>query len=169
MQNDKTDEICKCPYCGAKMSARYERLSKGLVLSLIKFKQQVIALNRNKIHLQEDLQLSKTAYANFQKLRYHGLCVKYVNPDTKQNELGYWLLTKRGNLFVKNMIELPLKVKVFRNKIIDKSDEYLYAQEILKDYALPMWDEKENFEYEYADIQDIEEIKFDVNGQGLLF
>jgi hypothetical protein len=168
-KSTEKSEMCKCPYCGASMTARWERLSKGLVQSLVKFKQQVIILDRNKIHLQDDLKLTKTEYNNFQKLRYHAAIAKYINPDTKQHEAGYWLLTKRGNQLIKNMIEVPLKVKVFRNKIIDKCDERAYASDILKDVQLPVWDEKEDFKYEYADIQDIEEVKFDANGQGLLF
>jgi len=166
-QNGDHSQNHKCPYCGANVKSRKERLSKGLVQSLIKFKAAVIALNRNKIHLQDDLALSNSEFTNFQKLRYHGMCVKYVNPETKQNEAGYWLLTKRGNEFVKNTIEVPASVTVFRNKIVSKSDDRKYANEILRDYTFPVWDEKDDFIY--SDIQDIEEVKFDVNGQGLLF
>ncbi len=160
MQNsiDSKKKSCKCPNCGSNMIMRWERLSKGLILSLVEMRKAVIALNRNKIHLQKDLSLTKNSFANFQKLRYHGLIAKYTNSETKQNEAGYWLLTKRGNLFCKNEVEISSRVLVFRNKIVERSDKKISMVDVYKNNELPFWDEKTNFEFEFKDISDVEDV-----------
>lgn len=158
---------CKCPYCGASMKAHWHRLSKGLANTLVSFRKKAIVSN-NKVHIKNDIELSKTAFNNFQKLRYHGLVTKWVNPETKEHEAGYWLLTRRGNLFCKNQLEVPAKVQTFRNKIYQKSLEKVFLSDILSQENMPYWDSIEKFDFEFADIYDIEEIKFDSNGQGLM-
>lgn len=170
MENtNETEVICKCPNCGASMKMHWHRLSKGLVTSLIKFRKQVIALQRNKVQIQKEGGFTKIEYNNFQKLRYHGLVAKYVNPENKQHEAGYWLLTKRGNQFCKNMLQVPVKVQTFRNKISDKASELVYLSDVLKGVDVPVWDKIDDFGYDFADITEMEEVKFDANGQGTMF
>ena len=166
-RKQKEEKASKCPHCGANMFIHGHRLSKGLVNSLVKFKEAVIKNQKNSVHLQTELALTKNQYNNFQKLRYHGLVAKCIDPETKERIGGYWLLTKRGNEFVKNLIELPHTVYTFRNRIVDKHPEKLRMSDILKDTDMPIWDT--DFICDYADVHDIEEIKFDMNGQGLLF
>lgn len=171
MQNNIENEkkSCKCPTCGSNMIMRWERLSKGLIVSLVEMRKAVIRLNRNKIHLQKDLALSKAAFTNFQKLRYHGMIAKYKNPETKENEAGYWLLTKRGNLFCKNQVEVSSKVLVFRNKIVERSDKKTSMVDVYKNNDLPFWDEKQDFDFEFKDVTDMETMIVDEKGQTLLF
>lgn len=159
----------KCPHCNANMYVHGHRLSKGLVDSLIKFKTMVLELNENKVHIKDQLSLTKTAFNNFQKLRYHGLVAKYIDSETDEHLAGYWLLTKRGNQFLKNELSLPVVVYTFRNKIIDKHKDLVKLQDVLKDNSMPYWDEKSDFIVDYADLHDIEEMNFDSVGQGLLF
>lgn len=169
-ENKQSEQvICKCPHCGASVKMYWHRLSPGLAKALIKFRLRVLALKRNKIHISTEVNFTKIEYANFQKLRYFGLVAKYKNPESKEHESGYWLLTKRGNLFCKNQLLVPMKVQTFRNKISDKSEETILLRTILKDTDLPIWDERDDFNYEFADIHEMEEIKFDINGQGMLF
>lgn len=160
-------ESPKCPHCGANMYIHGHRLSKGLINSLIKFKKAVIKNQKNLVHLQDEVSLTKNEYNNFQKLRYHGLVAKCLDSDTKERLSGYWLLTKRGNEFIKDAISLPHTVYTFRNKIVDKHPEKIKMSDVLKQVDMPYWDQ--DFICDYADIHDIEEIKFDNNGQGLLF
>ena len=158
----------RCPYCQASLKLRWHRVSKGLAESLMLFKRAVIEFDRNKIHLMKDLKLSNNQFGNFNKLRYSGLIAKYINPETKKHESGYWLLTRRGNQFVKNELQIPNSVQTFRNKISDRSDKLVFISEILNDDTVKYWDAKDDFGFEYADIDEMEEIKFDINGQGLL-
>ena len=164
----KNEKPCKCPHCGANMIIHGHRISKGLSKTLLKFKESVIKHDRNMIHIKDEVSFTKSEFTNFQKLRYHGLVAKYLDPITKKHIAGYWLLTKRGNLFCKNMISLPVIVYTFRNKIVQKHEEKTNIMGIMQDDYLPYWDEKEDFPFEFADVMDIEEIQFDVNGQGLL-
>ena len=145
----------KCPCCGANTRKHWHRLSKGLAVTLIEFKKAVLAHNRNKIHIKNDLNFTKTQFNNFQKLRYHGLVAKCRNPLTKEREGGYWLLTRRGNLFCKNQIEIPVKVQTYRNKISDKSSQMVYIAEIVSDSELPFWDSIEDY-LSYNDTTDFD-------------
>lgn len=173
MQNiEKTNEVHLCPCCGAKLTGRWENISKGLSKNLIRFREQVLLKGKNKVHLMKDLNLTHSEYTNFQKLRFHGLIAHYKNPITKEEETGYWLLTKRGNLFCKNEIAIPKKVLIFRNKIQSKGDKFVNISDIFaqKD-SEPYWYQKEDYNSQivYLDILDAEEIKVDINGQGKLF
>lgn len=168
MQTKNNEELyCEC--CGAKLLGRWESVSKGLVKSLVKLKKQVIKTNTNAVHLKE-LTLSKSEYNNFQKLRYHGLVARVKN-QSGEIETGYWLLTKRGNLFLNNEINVPKKVLIFRNSIVDKSFEITNVKEVLINEE-PYWFEKADFQFQWIDVMDLEgdtSLLSDKNGQTKLF
>lgn len=166
MQNSN-DKDCKCPHCGASMVIHKQTLSKGLVRSLVKLKQAVIKYNRNSIHIDE-IGLNQNEFNNFQKLRYFGLVAKFVDPETKKNVAGYWLLTKRGNLFLKSECAVSRAVFTFRNKIVDRENVKYMISEILDNADIPVWQERLDFPFDYADLMDIEELKVDSNGQALM-
>jgi hypothetical protein len=169
MQTTQNNETLYCECCGAKLLGRWESVSKGLIGSLIKLKQKVIEKDSNAIHLKQ-LTLSKSEYNNFQKLRYHGLVARVKN-NQGEVETGYWLLTKRGNLFLMDKIVVPKKVLIFRNSIVDKSIEETKLSDILKSDD-PFWFEKKDYEFEFIDVLDIEgdsELLTDKNGQTKLF
>jgi hypothetical protein len=159
---ESTERICPC--CGAKMKLHWHRLNKGLVNVLIKFRQQVIAKGKNEVQISE-LGLTTSEFCNFQKLRYHAMIAKCRDGEGKRIG-GYWLLTRRGNQFVKGLIEVPIKVGTFRNVIRKKSTEFVKITDVLKDNNLPYWDSTYDFQYELYDIFDIDEDLWDSNGQG---
>jgi hypothetical protein len=155
----KDIEIVKCPCCGASMKKHWHRLSAGLAVVLIEFRNAVIARNINKIHVPKEIALDKTQYNNFQKLRYFGLIAKYKDASGK-HEGGYWLLTRRGNQFCKGLIQIPIKVQTFRNKISGRCPDTSSIFTILKlaeDGTQAYWDTKHDFAYELADIIDIKD------------
>jgi hypothetical protein len=147
--NDQKKEVVFCECCGAKLTGRWERLSKGLVSSLLKFRNAVISHQRNKIHLAEDMDLTKNEYNNFQKLRYHGMIAHC--PDAS----GYWLLTRRGNLFCKAEIEVAKRVYIFRNRIKEKSTELIGITDVMKSNE-KYWDKYDDFKLTFIDTSDIE-------------
>ena len=125
MQNEK--KVCPC--CASSLEGRWEGISKGLVNSLIQFREAVLEKQENCVHLQKDVHLTKNQYNNFQKLRYHGLVAHAKDKITKEYITGYWLLTRRGNLFIKNKIELSKEVLIFRKaKIIAGSTKQLVVK-----------------------------------------
>ena len=143
-----------CPCCGANLTGRFERVSRGLANSLIKFRKQVVKNKVNKIHLANDLELSKNEYNNFQKLRYHGLIAHYKCKETKEFLTGYWLLTHRGNKFCKNELHVPKKLHIFRNKIVERSEERICLKEVMNDDEMPYWDERDDFGMNFRDVDD---------------
>jgi hypothetical protein len=164
----KENKPCLCPHCGAKMIKHWHRISRGLAISLVDFRKQVLKNSKNKVHVKDELNLSNSAFTNFQKLRYHGLVAKYKDPETKQHVAGYWLLTRRGNLFCKNMLEIPVRVQTFRNKICDKDPNHVHISDVLQNDDMPFWDSKDDMEFEFIDIQEIGEIKYDKDGQMIM-
>jgi len=115
MTEEKTEEYCTC--CGASMKSYHHALSSGLVSALIKSIKFVQEDNKNLFHLQNDLtSLTKNEYNNFQKLRFHGLVAK-------TDKAGYWLITKRGGMFLRGEMAVPKTVQTFRNEVIGHSEE----------------------------------------------
>ena len=102
MQEEK--ENCKCPHCGASMAKRPHRVSKGLVESLVKFKVKVCELDRNSLHLQTDLDFTKSQFTNFQKLRYHGLIAKCFDKENyNKNNIRFALFAQKKEKVSQNL------------------------------------------------------------------
>src|SRR5487761_378645 len=95
---DTKREVKFCDHCGAKLTGRWEHLSPGLIDTLLKFATKVKEKNANMIHLQNDLNLTKNQYNNFQKLRYFGLVAKVKDPTKRKS--GYWALTRKAGNFL---------------------------------------------------------------------
>ena len=154
-----------CPTCDARLTGRWEYITRGHLTLLTKLHKAIKKHKRNSIHLQKDMELTKNEYANFQKLRYNGLVAHAV-------ETGCWLLTRRGAKFLKQEIDLPKGVLIFRNRIQKYHTERVTIETILKGKE-PYWLTKEDFDYESIDIVDFEidrfeGIKFDEKGQGYI-
>lgn len=130
------EEIKICEHCGQKIRGRWESLSKGLVRDLIKLYSKVVETQKNEVHLQRDLDLTKNQYNNFQKLRYFGLSVKV------KEKPGYWLLTKRGADFLTKGEKISKKVYVSNNQIAEHSLEKIGAIDMV---GYPMWLKKEDY------------------------
>ena len=165
--------VCKC--CGGEVKEHPHTLSKGIVTSLIKMKHKIREKNQNKIHLIQDLGLSNYEYNNFQKLRYFGLVAKVKDPITKNNEKGYYLLTRNGNRFLLGQLDIPKKVYTMSNKISGKAIEKIFLSNVLSSKEIPYWDDYttpvENEISFFPSIYDMEEeeIVYDENGQTQFF
>jgi len=120
----------QCPYCGASLKEYWQRLTPLLVNGLVKMKQKIINKNENRIHLQNDLNLSKSEYNNFQKLRFHGLIAHCKNEDGSRDS-GYWLITKRGNDFLRGLLAIPSRVRTFRNHVVDHESRLVYIKDVI--------------------------------------
>ena len=154
-----------CKTCGAKLLGRWEYITKGQINTLTKFIKAVKLHNRNSIHLQDDIELTKNEYNNFQKLRYNGLVAHAF--DT-----GCWLITRRGANFLRREIDLPKGVLIFRNRIQKYHTTKVTIESIYKNDE-PYWFQATDFDYETVDIVDYEldkfdSIIFDEKGQGAL-
>ncbi len=128
LSNIKRDD--QCPYCEASLKEYWHKLTPLLVNGLIKMKQKIINKNENRIHLQNDLNLSKTEYNNFQKLRFHGL-IAHCKDSNGIRESGYWLLTKRGNEFLNGSLAIPSRVRTFRNHVVDHDHRFVHIKDVI--------------------------------------
>jgi hypothetical protein len=132
-----------CPTCGASVKAYWHTLNGGLVSVLIAAIQFVHANGRNEFHLQNDLHLSVNAFCNFTKLRFHGLVAKV------DGRAGYWCITRRGGMFLRGEISVPLKVKTFRNRVQDHSAELVHIDDLKG--RIPFFEQK--FAYEVQPVE----------------
>lgn len=165
-EKSKNELPKKCPCCGASMKLHWHRLSKGLVQTLIKVRKEVIAKRSYIVHIA-DLNLTNTEFGNFQKLRFHGLIAKSRDKQGKHDR-GYWIFTRKGNLFCKGLVQTPDKVGTFRNIIRKKSSIMVTMQAVLENQDLPIWDNIDDMGMEFIDITDVHEDLWDPLGQGIL-
>lgn len=121
-----------CPHCGAKMQSYWHRMTPGLVKALVKFAKAVKANGVNHAHTRKDAHLTTSELCNFTKLRHHGLVAKYM--ENGEHVTGEWLLTKRAGEFLRGEIDIPLKVKTYRNKNVDYSKEMVNIRDIGGDW-----------------------------------
>lgn len=120
----------KCPFCDAKIYSYWHPITPAMVNALIKIARHIKMKGENKIHNRlECIDLSKIEWANTTKLRFHGLIAKYK--ESGVHLPGYWCLTNKGLEFL-NRIDIPLKVKTYRNRVIDHSDETVNIEDIKK-------------------------------------
>ena len=149
-------EIYVCDHCGSKSTIYTHSLGKGLVLALLKFKRAVMDHDRNSIHTQRDMngrpyELSKTEYANWTMLRYHGL----VTHDDNKGK-GFWILTRRGNAFIKGE-PVPAKTRVLNNEVQhDREPDGQYdvtITELLTHDSRPYFTEIERLERERVPLE----------------
>jgi hypothetical protein len=102
----------------------HHTLTPGLVSCLVKAIQFVHAHNRNEFHLQRDLDLSHSEYANFQKLRYFAL----VHPI--EGKRGFYLITKWRGMFLRGEIDMPTSVSTQDNHRVGKSEQRIHIREL---------------------------------------
>ncbi|MCG3177355.1 MAG: hypothetical protein MOGMAGMI_02329 [Candidatus Omnitrophica bacterium] len=141
------EEVKFCECCGARLMGRWERVTPGLVRTLIKFKRAVLAHNRNRVHVWKEAGLVTNELCNFQKLRFHALVAK-VRDANGDHEIGYWLLTKRGNQFLKGLVAVPRRVFVFRNEVKNHDAGTVTIKDVLRSQELPHFETRDTLEYE---------------------
>lgn len=126
-----SQELHHCDVCHSTSTKYWHGITPGLVNGLIKLKRAVIAKGENSIHTRRDLdrtanELSKGEYANWTILRFHGLIAK----DDAAGA-GHWLLTSRGNAFLKDELAIPKKVQTLNNHVVGHSDVVVTVEEVM--------------------------------------
>jgi hypothetical protein len=129
--------LTTCSTCGANLSGRWERLTPGIVRSLIKMWLVVVANDRNSVHVSTECGFTTTEYNNFQKLRYFGLVAK-------TGVSGYWLITRRGGRFIHGRETVNERLLIFRNHIKDRSDTRVSIYQVLQQDT-PTWPQREDY------------------------
>lgn len=102
-----------CNHCGNTVTAYSHRLNAQLVDALVQLVEFWRAKKRG-CNLQNDLQLSKNQYNNFQKLQYFRVVT---------NREDGWYPTGKGCQFVDGSIEIEKNVATFGKMILDSNHE----------------------------------------------
>jgi len=140
----------RCEHCGASLKAYWHLLTPGAVSALTKLLGAVHHYGRNSVHLHGEMKaggdpawkLSDFEWNNFSILRFHGLAHQ---DEKKGNRSGYWLITARGGQFLRGEIAVPMKVKTFRNQVVEHSE----ALTTIKDFQRKVPYFETQFAYEY--------------------
>ena len=153
-------ETYNCPTCHHTSNIFKHRLSAGIVGGLIKLKRAVIETNQNDIHLIEDMkgrnELTRNEWTNFSKLRFHAL-VAHVTDEEGKRVQGRWLLTKRGNQFLRGEIDVPQYVRTMNNHVIhdehDAEIPYVMIEQIMG--TTPVFDDINTIEKERQPLEGV--------------
>ena len=116
----------------------WKRISKGNIGALIKLRQGIGRLNKNDVHIAQDIELTYSERANFSTLRQHGL-VAHVKDDDGNRVSGRWLLTKRGAEFLRGEISIPQRVATMNNRVIDHDTVHVTITDVMQ--TLPVFDD----------------------------
>lgn len=114
-----------CPTCGHLIGPRRERLTTGLVSLLSKFARALEMEDKQYLHLQKELNLSKSEYNNFQKLRYHDLVYR-------KGLAGCWGLTQLGKDFIYGTVSIPQEVFVRNNQVVNQGSGLVFVYDVLR-------------------------------------
>lgn len=147
----------KCPNCNASMMAYWFMLDILDVLALIGMGNEVVRRKNNdridfteanKIHVQSLSTLSYAMKSRTTQMRGLGL-VKKLEINGKHIR-GMWVITERGWVALRGE-KVPKKVKVFRNRIIERSEEVITISEAIKVNADKVGNNKLGLEYKPSD------------------
>lgn len=157
--------ICVCRDCGRTLNTngRWEQINRKQAGALWKLLLAVRHYGRNEVHIRREMfevkdalfQLSYDEINNFGKLRVHGLAVHVEHEG--QRKAGYWLLTRRGSLFLKNLAAIPLRVRVVDGHPVEHSQQTIYLRDLA--WNEPWYSQIPPFDVEHPERSRAPEIK----------
>lgn len=98
----------------------WHTLTPGLVNILFTAIRHVKTTGVNKFHYLNDLKLNHSGAANLQKLRFFGLIAHY---DEENHRSGNWLITLNGGRFLRGEIDMPRRVRTYRNRVVGHDEQ----------------------------------------------
>lgn len=122
-----------CVWCKGAVHVTDDRLTPGLVRTLLKMKGAVAIKGANDIRITKltgGLKFSLSEHSNFHKLRKHGL-VHWVKKDGKIQR-GRWLITHKGWQFLAGLA-VPLTVYTYNDQVVAHSPETTTIYEAIRD------------------------------------
>ncbi len=127
-----------CPCCNSEVVVRKESLSKGLVDTLVKFYLECRLYGTRELHLQDETDLTKNQYNNFQKLQYFELV-------EKTEKSGVWRITRAGIDFIETGKLIAKNAYVFRNKVIETTGALVGLTDYKKYIPEEYWNKIEKY------------------------
>lgn len=111
-------EFTCCEACGQKIMVYRRSVRKNHIPGLI-------ILIDGKARRTTELGLSDGGRSDFTTLRFFGLIYRDLNLDRYK-----WMLTARGQLFLKGKKAIPKYLFIFNNKVERKSEEMVWIEDI---------------------------------------
>ena len=136
-----------CPHCGAQMKNWFQRLNPGMVELLFRSIELVKTKGVNIIQKNEVCKTNSEC-CNYNKLRYFGL-IAYARDDNDDRIDGVFVLTRNAGAFLRGEMEMPRRVKTYRNELIEKSQETISVNAFRGRY--PWFDSKYDFDFDIHD------------------
>lgn len=118
-----------CPCCLKKAQAYWHPITKLRIHALQKMYAAVIESHENLVDVGE-AGLDYAERSSLSILRFHALIAKKLDSKGHQNR-RQWVITHRGAQFLRNQMDIPLKVKTYQNRVVDHSTEMVSIIEVL--------------------------------------
>lgn len=131
-----------CPHCGNQTTAYTHNLNKTLVSALDQLVTHYYK-QYSPVNLQQDLDLTKNQYNNFQKLQYFGLVRRTTN--------GYYP-TSKGISFTAGLTHCQNKVATLGKRILE-NDHPAWETTNVSPETVMIWDIDERFYKRREDYQ----------------
>ena len=123
-----------CPHCHQAIIVNRHPFSKSMATILLKVAEQKDI--GEPFHLQRDVILTKSEYANFQKLQYFGLVQKSTLGNKRR--WGYWELTPFAYKIITMQATVPAWVGTFNNKVVKKAAYHMLITETWGSHEAPI-------------------------------
>lgn len=136
-----------CEHCGALMKEWWHRLTPGLIDLLFRSIQLVKQRNVNVIEKNQICRTVSEA-CNFNKLRYFGLIAKRRDENDHPID-GEFVLTINAGRFLRGEIEMPVRVKTYRNELKEKDSKTVSVKHFYN--KVPEFDRRSQFDFEIAE------------------
>lgn len=120
----------KCLMCGKPMKAYCKTLDKRLIILLLEIadycrREERETFNPRSVWANDEDEHHKVT--DFQKLQYFKSYKSGQGLIEKTARTGVWRITRLGERFIKGEIQLPKRVWVFNNEVIDMEDMEMVA------------------------------------------
>lgn len=134
--NNTMKEGSTCPVCEQNVKMYWKKIDSLMAYYLIKL-HRVASNNpeRTYFHVEDDLGVKQKVGGSFAKLRWWGLIEEQPKDKnvTNKRTSGMWMLTQRGENFVKNRISVKKYVKLYNGKCHGADGHEVTIKQCLKD------------------------------------
>lgn len=127
-------EGANCPCCGQFVKLYKYAFHSGMARCLI------LIYNATTPHKQTDgfmhvenyfVSIGVKMKGYHGKLKYYKMLEQLPNNDSSKAKSGIWRITQKGKDFVENKIEVPKRVHLYNDIVVDWSDEQITIKQAL--------------------------------------
>jgi hypothetical protein len=126
----KGGDACDCPVCGRHAQIYRRKFHSSMALQLIRMYQ--LGGGKEYIHASKLIVAGVSGSGDFSKAKYWDLIFPKPTTDNEESKSnGFWILSDKGEQFVRGEIRIPREVLVFDDKVEGISTETISITEAL--------------------------------------